>query len=93
MNPKVKEKLSGMAWEKGIDISVLLWENKSPIPSVDALVLDKTLSKHAWLMEAPEVSAESVYENIKEQFVPLDSEELLKVLHLILMNRSENIQD
>jgi len=97
MNPKVKEKLAWMAWDKGIDISVIMWGKKPMLdPSLelpDAPLLETTLAEEAWMTEMPEVSAESVYESIKEQFIPLDSDEVLKVIHLVLMNRSEDTED
>ena len=96
MNPKVKEKLSGMAGEKGIDISVIMAGKKPSVDTslpLDVPLLDTTLAEEVWMVEMPEISADSVYESIKEQFIPLDSDEVLKVIHLILMNRSEDTED
>lgn len=95
MNPKVKEKLSWMANEKWIDISVIMAGKKPPIEPtpIEDTLLNTTLSEEIWMSEVPEVSAEWVYELIREQFIPLDSDEVLKVIHLILMNRTEDTED
>jgi hypothetical protein len=66
---------------------------KKPMMPSPELPLETTLAEEVWISEIPEVSAESVYESIKEQFMPLDSDEVLKVIHLILMNRSEDMDD
>ena len=79
MNPKVKNKLESMAAPKWIDLSVIMagW-----MPPVEGEMEDIESSM-------PSISAETIYEEVKDKLAMLDADEILKLLHMYLMDKRD----
>ena len=77
MKPNIREKLETYASPKGIDLSVIMaWGSTEDMPEV----------------EMPEISAETVYLEIKDKLSMLDSDEFLKLIHMFLMEKESILQ-
>ena len=83
MNPKIMNKLKDMWWAKWIDLSIIMW--KWPIPDDMSMIPDMETEE----MEMPEIWAETIYAEIKDKLAMLDADEVLKLLHMFLMERIE----
>lgn len=83
MKPSVMEKLKSMSWPKWIDLSIIM--GKWPMDEMPMEIpMDMPELED---MEMPEVWAETIYAEIKDKLMMLDSDEVLKLLHTFLMER------
>ena len=77
MNPKVKSKLEEMALPAGIDLSVLSLDEELPEDVV----------------EMPDISVDTLYDDFKDRVAILTSDEVLDLMHRLLMDRYQPIED
>ena len=77
MNPKVKSKLEEMALPAGIDLSVLSLDSELPEDAV----------------EMPEISVDTLYDDFKDRVAILTSDEVLDLMHRLLMDRAWIMSD
>lgn len=80
------DKLKSMSWPKWIDLSIIM--GKWPIEEMPMWEMSMEMSE-VQDMEMPEVWAETIYAEIKEKLMMLGSDEVLKLLHMFLMERIE----
>ena len=84
MNPKVMNKLKDMWGAKWIDLSIIMGKWSIPeMPEVNPIWMETED------MEMPEIWADTVYAEIKDKLAMLDADEVLKLLHMFLMERIE----
>lgn len=74
MRPDIKKKIEELAWPNWIDLSIITWTTETE-----------------WLdipMEMPEISVWTIYDEIKDKVIILSSDEIIDLMHRILMDRA-----